>query len=177
MWTDIHNFGEQVNLILNADIRPLTGSCLFLQVWHQVNRNRIWQCNTQQNSESRNKYLLILRGIFVCILQMYLSSHTIWTMLCLHLGGWDYFTHYLQTNLPNHWWGLTFTVVLFSFFHILFICMLSVRFHAACVCMLLVTKLNMSILLCYTLSLCHKASTHYWLGVSTTLPSLCMMWV
>ncbi len=47
----------------------------------------------------------------------------------------------------------------------------------ACVCILLVTKLNMSLTVFNTCVFWHKASTLYWLGVSTNLPSLCMMWV
>lgn len=157
---------------MNTLIQCVTFSCHSLQVWHHVNRNCIWQCNTQQNSKFRNNKRNILCMFCIqCVSEC--TSNNICTMLCLCPGRWDYFTRNLQTHLPNHWWGLTFVVV--SFFFILFTCVLSVRFHA--IRMLLVTKLTIYMTLCPTSSLCQKASIHYWLEVSTTLPSLCMMWV
>lgn len=69
--------------------------------------------------------------------------------------------------------SFNFSVASFSFFHTIHMRAVKSDFNAACVRMLSVKLLPVT--MCHTSSLRPKASAHYWLGVSMTLPSLYMM--
>lgn len=79
LWTTLnHNLGQR---LLYAHICFVTAPCHVLQIWYQVSRNCIWQCNTQPNSEFKNYYFLFF--ILLNILCICIWPHISYVLCCV----------------------------------------------------------------------------------------------
>ena len=81
------------HLLLFPFWKQKKNNCSFGQVWHQIYRNLIWQCDTQQNSKSRVQYIQICA--FGSALHVYLPAGE---FTCLCTFRWPRLFHALRAD-------------------------------------------------------------------------------